>query len=180
MSMRILAAIMLVWAEMAGTALAADLDPQNTLLMDIPAGRVTIKLRPELAPKTVAQIKKLVGRHFYDGIIFHRVIAGFMAQTGDPTGTGTGGSYEPNVPAEFTDTPFARGTLGMARSSDPNSGNSQFFICFDDQGCAGLQGQYTVWGQVVKGMEFVDKIAPGEPPPKPDKILKLQLMANAN
>ena len=179
MSMRILAALALIWAGLNGTALAASLDPQNTLLMDLPAGQAVIQLRPDLAPKTVAQIKKLVSRHFYDGVTFHRVIPGFMAQGGDPTGTGTGGSYEPNLPAEFTDAPFVRGTLAMARTSDPNSANSQFFICFDDQGCAQLQGQYTVWGQVVKGMEFVDKLAPGEPPAKPDKIAKVQLMIDA-
>ena len=178
MSMRILVAMVLLWAGLTGAALASDLDPQSTLIMDLTAGKVVIKLRPDLAPKHVAQIKKLVSRHFFDGLTFHRVIPDFMAQTGDPTGTGGGGSYEPNLPAEFTDTPFVRGTIGMARTSDPNSANSQFFICFSN-GCAQLRGQYTVWGEVVSGMEFVDKIAPGEPPAKPDKILKLQLMANA-
>jgi cyclophilin family peptidyl-prolyl cis-trans isomerase len=178
MSMKIMVALALIWAGLAGTAVAADLDPQNTLVMDLPAGRAIIQLRPDLAPKTVAQIKKLVSRHFFDGVTFHRVIPGFMAQGGDPTGTGTGGSYEKNLAAEFSNTPFVRGTVAMARTSDPNSANSQFFICFDDNGCSGLQGQYTVWGQVVKGMEFVDKLAPGEPPAKPDKILKLQLMAD--
>ena len=178
MSMRILVAMVLLWAGLTGAALASDLDPQSTLIMDLTAGKVVIKLRPDLAPKHVAQIKKLVSRHFFDGLTFHRVIPDFMAQTGDPTGTGGGGSYEPNLPAEFTDTPFVRGTIGMARTSDPNSANSQFFICFSN-GCAQLRGQYTGWGEVVSGMEFVDKIAPGEPPAKPDKILKLQLMANA-
>ena len=178
MSMRLVAAVMLFWAGLTGTVLAADLDPQNTLFMDLKAGRVVIKLRPDLAPKHVAQIKRLVSRHFFDGLTFHRVIPGFMAQSGDPTGTGKGGSYEPNLPAEFTDTPFVRGSIGMARTADDtNSGNSQFFICFSD-GCSQLRGQYTVWGEVVEGMEFVDQIAPGEPPAKPDKILKLQLMAN--
>ena len=160
------------------TARAADLDPQNTLYLDLAAGRVTIKLRPDLAPKHVAQIKKLVSRHFYDGQVFHRVIPDFMAQTGDPTGTGTGGSYEPNLPAEFSQADFKRGTLGMARTSDPNSANSQFFICFSN-GCEHLKGQYTVWGEVVSGMDLVDKLAPGEPPEKPDKIVKLQLAADA-
>jgi peptidylprolyl isomerase len=162
-----------------GIARAADLDPQNSLYLDLASGRVTIKLRPDLAPKHVAQIKKLVSRHFYDGQVFHRVIPDFMAQTGDPTGTGSGGSYEPNLPAEFTDTPYKRGTIGMARTADPNSANSQFFICYNDTGCAALRGQYTVWGQVVSGMELVDKIAAGEPPDKPDKIVALQLAAGA-
>ena len=179
MLMRTLAAVALLWAGAAGVVAAADLDPQSTLLMDLPAGQAVIKLRPDLAPKTVAQMKKLAARHFFDGVTFHRVIPGFMAQGGDPTGTGTGGSYEKNLPAEFTDTPFVRGTIAMARTNDPNSANSQFFICFNDQGCAQLRGQYTVWGEVVKGMEFVDKLAPGEPPAKPDKILKLQLLADA-
>jgi peptidylprolyl isomerase len=168
-----------LWTGMPGLAGAADLDPQNTLVMQVPAGKVMIKLRPDLAPKHVAQIKKLVSRHFYDGQVFHRVIAGFMAQTGDPTGTGQGGSYEPNLPAEFTDTPYKRGTIGMARTADPNSANSQFFICFDDNGCASLRGQYTVWGEVVSGMEFIDKLAVGEPPETPSKMIKLQLAADA-
>jgi len=160
----------------AATAASAD---DNTVTLKLRDGDVVIRLRPDLAPKHVAQIKKLVQMKFYDGIVFHRVIPGFMAQGGDPTGTGTGGSYEKNLPAEFTDTPFVRGTIAMARTNDPNSANSQFFICFNDQGCAQLRGQYTVWGEVVKGMEFVDKLAPGEPPAKPDKILKLQLLADA-
>jgi cyclophilin family peptidyl-prolyl cis-trans isomerase len=170
---------LLVPLAIAGAgARAADLDPQNTLYLDLKGGRVVIQLRPDLAPKHVAQIKKLVATHFYDGLTFHRVIPGFMAQTGDPTGTGAGGSSEPNLSAEFTDTPFVRGTIGMARTDDPNSANSQFFICFSN-GCEHLRGQYTVWGQVVKGMELVDKIAPGEPPAEPDKIIKLRLAAGA-
>ena len=177
MPMRLLATLMLLVVGMTGTVFAGEVDPQNALVMDLTAGKVIIKLRPDLAPKHVAQIKKLVSRHFFDGLTFHRVIPDFMAQTGDPTGTGGGGSYEPNLPAEFTDTAFERGTLGMARTADPNSANSQFFICFST-GCEQLRGQYTVWGEVVSGMEFVDKIAPGEPPAKPDKILKLQLLAN--
>jgi peptidylprolyl isomerase len=161
-----------------GGATAAD-DPQNTLFMDVDGGRIVIRLRPDLAPKHVAQMKKLVSRKFFDGQVFHRVIEGFMAQTGDPTGTGTGGSYEPNLPAEFTPTPYQRGTIGMARTQDPNSANSQFFICFTDTGCASLRGQYTVWAEVASGMELVDKLAPGEPPEAPSKIIKVQLAADA-
>ena len=132
----------------------------------------TIALRPDLAPKHVAQIVKLAKSGFYNGIVFHRVIDGFMAQTGDPTGTGMGGSQEPNLAAEFTQTHFARGTVGMARSQDPNSANSQFFIMFADGGF--LDGQYTVWGQVdEQGMACVDKITRGEPPQTPDKMLKV-------
>ena len=132
----------------------------------------TITLRPDLAPKHVAQITKLAQAGFYDGIVFHRVIDGFMAQTGDPTGTGMGGSKEPDLPAEFTAEPFKRGTVGMARSSNPDSGNSQFFVMFADGDF--LNGQYTVWGQVdEQGMACVDKIAKGEPPANPDKMTKV-------
>jgi peptidylprolyl isomerase len=131
-----------------------------------------IKLRADLAPKHVAQIAKLAAAGFYDGIVFHRVIDGFMAQTGDPTGTGTGGSSEPNLPAEFSNAHYARGTVGMARSADPNSGNSQFFVMFDEGGF--LDGQYTVWGEVdAAGMACVDKIERGEPPANPDKMVKV-------
>ena len=131
-----------------------------------------IALRPDLAPAHVAQITKLAKSGFYDGIVFHRVIDGFMAQTGDPTGTGMGGSKEPDLKAEFTAEPFKRGTVGMARSSDPNSGNSQFFIMFADGDF--LNGQYTVWGQVDEtGMACVDKIERGEPPANPDKMVKV-------
>lgn len=131
-----------------------------------------IKLRADLAPKHVAQITKLAAAGFYDGIIFHRVIEGFMAQTGDPTGTGMGGSKEPDLAAEFTPEHYARGTVGMARSQDPNSGNSQFFVMFADGGF--LDGQYTVWGQVDEaGMACVDKIERGEPPANPDKMIKV-------
>jgi len=153
------------------------LDPENTIYLDLKDGRVVIKLRPDLAPKHVAQIKKLTREGFYDGIVFHRVIDGFMAQTGDPTGTGTGGSNEPDIQAEFSNAHFARGTLGMARAQDPNSANSQFFIMFADGGF--LDGQYTVWGEVVEGMDHVDKIAKGEPPANPDKIVKMQVAADA-
>ena len=131
-----------------------------------------ITLRPDLAPKHVAQITKLAKAGFYDGIVFHRVIEGFMAQTGDPTGTGMGGSEEPDLPAEFTQEPFKRGTVGMARSQDPNSGNSQFFVMFAEGDF--LNGQYTVWGQVDEaGMACVDKIERGEPPQNPDKMTKV-------
>lgn len=155
---------------------AADLDPQNTLLLDLKDGQVVIKLMPDLAPNHVARIKELTRKGFYNGLVFHRVIDGFMAQTGDPTGTGTGGSDLPDLKAEFNDYNFGRGTLGMARSNDPDSANSQWFICFKD--CSFLNKQYTVFGQVVSGMEFVDKIKRGEPPSDPDKIVKMELMAD--
>jgi len=162
-----LAALFLM-AVVPVTASAAD-----TLVMETTKGRVVIKLRPDLAPKHVAQIEKLVSQKFYDGIVFHRVIEGFMAQTGDPTGTGAGGSDLPDVPAEFSRAHFARGTVGMARAQDPDSANSQFFIMFADGGF--LDGQYTVWGEVVEGMENVDKIERGEPPANPDKIVSMRL-----
>jgi peptidylprolyl isomerase len=157
-------------------------DPQNTVYLQTKDGRITIRLRPDLAPKHVAQIKALTKRGFYDGIVFHRVIPGFMAQTGDPTGTGTGGSDLPNIPAEFTKEPFKRGSLGMARSQSPDSANSQFFICYE--GCGSLTGQYTVFGEVVSGMEVVDKIKKGSSAENgkvtsPDKIVKMQLAADA-
>jgi peptidylprolyl isomerase len=158
----------------AGAAGAQDLE--NTLYMDLEDGRVVIQLRPDLAPKHVARIKELAREGFYDGIIFHRVIPGFMAQTGDPTGTGRGGSDKPDLPAEFSNEPFVRGTLGMARTSDPNSANSQFFITFVET--PHLNGQYTVWGQVVEGMEYVDQIAKGEPPSNPDKIVQMRVAAD--
>ncbi len=157
-------------------------DPQNTVYLDTKDGRITIRLRPDLAPKHVEQIKTLTKQGFYDGIVFHRVIEGFMAQTGDPTGTGTGGSKLPNIPAEFTQTPFRRGSVGMARSSSPNSANSQFFICYD--GCGSLTGQYTLFGEVVSGMDVVDKIKKGSSAnngqvSNPDKIVKMQLAGDA-
>jgi peptidylprolyl isomerase len=160
---------------LAGGASSQDLD--NMLYMDLDSGRVVIELRPDLAPKHVARIKELAREGFYDGIVFHRVIPGFMAQTGDPTGTGRGGSDKPDLPAEFSNEPFVRGTLGMARTSDPNSANSQFFINFVET--PHLNGQYTVWGQVVEGMEYVDQITPGEPPANPAKILKMQVASDA-
>ncbi len=145
----------------------------NTLTLDTTKGPVVIKLRPDLAPGHVEHIKKLVGEKFYDGIIFHRVIEGFMAQTGCPDGRGTGGSKYPNLKAEFSAEPHVRGICSMARSSSPNSANSQFFICFDD--ARFLDKQYTVWGQVVSGMENVDKINLGEPPREPDRITTANL-----
>jgi cyclophilin family peptidyl-prolyl cis-trans isomerase len=137
---------------------------------------VVIRLRPDLAPLHVERIKELARQGFYDGIVFHRVIEGFMAQTGDPTGTGRGGSGK-KLPAEFTGTPFVRGTIGMARTNDPNSADSQFFIMFAP--APYLDGQYTVWGEVTAGMEFVDAIARGEPPRNPDKIVRLSVAADA-
>lgn len=147
-------------------------DPENTLILQLKDGPVVIKLRPDLAPKHVARIKELAAQKFYDGLVFHRVIDGFMAQTGDPTGTGMSGSGQ-KIPAEFSKEPFKRGTVGAARSSDPNSADSQFFIMFADGSF--LNGQYTVWGEVISGMEFVDKITRGEPPSNPDKIVSLRL-----
>ena len=179
--MRVLAASLLtalfVLLAMPGSSSALTLDPENTIYLDLKDGRVVIRLRPDLAPTHVAHIKKLTREGFYDGIVFHRVIEGFMAQTGDPTGTGTGGSKYPDLKAEFNHMPFVRGTLGMARSSSPDSANSQFFICYAD--ARFLDRQYTAWGEVVEGMEFVDKIKRGEPVPNPDKIVKMQVAADA-
>ena len=148
----------------------------------IKGGEVRIEMLPEVAPKHVEQIKALTKRGFYDGVVFHRVIDGFMAQTGDPTGTGMGGSDLPNIPAEFTREPFRVGSVGMARSSNPNSANSQFFICYE--GCGSLTGQYTIWGEVVSGMEAVAKIKKGAGAQNgqvsnPDRIVKMQMMADA-
>ena len=155
-------------------AKAADLE--NTIYLELKNGTVVIELLPEKAPKHVERIKKLTREGFYDGIIFHRVIDGFMAQTGDPTGTGMGGSELPDLKAEFNSEPHARGVLSMARSSSPNSANSQFFIVFRDSNF--LDNQYTVWGRVTKGMNFVDKIAKGEPPRNPDKIISMKVAAD--
>ena len=146
-------------------------DPENTLLVDLDSGGVvTIRLRPDLAPGHVERIKELAREGFYDGVVFHRVIAGFMAQGGDPTGTGMGGSDKPNLKAEFNKEPHVRGVCSMARSQNPNSANSQFFICFDD--ARFLDGQYTVWGEVTDGMDAVDALPKGEPPRTPGKIVK--------
>ena len=143
-------------------------DTENTLTLDTTKGPVVIKLRPDLAPGHVERIKTLVGEKFYDGVAFHRVLEGFMAQTGCPHGTGTGGSKYPNLKAEFNSEPHVRGVCSMARASSPDSANSQFFICFDD--ARFLDKQYTVWGQVISGMENVDKIKRGEPVRDPDRI----------
>jgi peptidylprolyl isomerase len=158
--------------------MAADLE--NTLYLDVPAGRVVIEMRSDLAPEHCAHIKGLVRRGFYDGIVFHRVIDGFMAQTGDPTGTGSGGSGH-RLKAEFSAEPHVRGILSMARTSDPNSADSQFFIMFD--AAPSLDRQYSVWGKVVSGMEFVDQIKKGSGSngivSDPDKIVKIQVAADA-
>lgn len=152
-------------------------DPENTLIMTLEDGDVVINLRPDLAPGHVAQIKELTREGFYDGVVFHRVIDGFMAQGGDPTGTGMGGSDKPNLKAEFNREPHVRGVCSMARSANPNSANSQFFICFDD--ARFLDGQYTVWGIVESGMEHVDALPKGEPPRTPGKIVKARIAADA-
>lgn len=151
-------------------------DPENTLYLDLTYGRVVIEMLPDVAPTHVARIKELTREGFYNGIVFHRVIEDFMAQTGDPTGTGAGGSDYPDLRAEFNSEPFERGTLGMARSQHPDSANSQFFICFEESPF--LNGQYTVFGRVIEGMEYVDQIKRGEPPANPDKIIRLQVAAD--
>jgi len=163
----------LVVAMTETDAQAADLE--NTLYLELKTGRVTIALRPDVAPNHVARIKELAREGFYDGIVFHRVIEGFMAQTGDPTGTGRGGTGQ-KLKAEFSDVPFRRGTVGAARTQDPNSADSQWFITFGD--ASFLNGQYTVWGQVVDGMEHVDQITRGEPPRNPDQIVSLKVAAD--
>jgi peptidylprolyl isomerase len=140
------------------------------LTLTLDSGDVEIKLRPDLAPNHVERIAKLANEGFYDGVIFHRVIPGFMAQGGDPTGTGMSGSKEPNLKAEFSREPHARGVCSMARTNDPNTANSQFFICLDD--ATFLDGQYTVWGEVTSGMDAVDALPKGEPPRTPGKIVK--------
>jgi len=161
------------------TSSNADATDSNIINMEVSSGgTIAIKLMPDIAPKHVARIKKLANEGFYDGIIFHRVIENFMAQTGDPTGTGTSGSKYPDLPAEFSNYTFKRGTVGMARTMNPDSANSQFFICFTDYKCRGLTGSYTVVGQVEDGMEFVDKLAVGEPPSNPDKIIKMTVASN--
>ncbi len=151
------------------------MDRENTLFIQLKDGRVVIEMRPDLAPKHVAQIKKLAREGKYDGVVFHRVIDGFMAQTGDPSGTGSGGMGE-SLPGEFSKEPHVRGIVSMARTNDPNSARSQFFIVFAD--ARFLDGKYTVWGKVTSGMEFVDKIAKGEPPRTPDKMISVKVAAD--
>ena len=152
-------------------------DPENTLVIETTKGNVVIAMRPDLAPEHVAHIKKLVREGFYDGIVFHRVIEGFMAQTGCPQGTSTGGSKYGNLPAEFSAEPHVRGVCSMARTNQPNSANSQFFICLDD--ASFLDGQYTVWGEVTEGMDHVDALPKGEPPRNPGKIVTARVAADA-
>ena len=147
----------------------------NTLTLETTKGPVVIEMKPDLAPGHVAHIKKLVGEGFYDGVVFHRVIDGFMAQTGDPQGTGMGGMGD-KLPAEFSKEPHVRGTVSMARTHDPNSAQSQFFIVFKDSPF--LDGQYTVWGKVTSGMDCVDKIKHGEPPSNPDKMIRVRVAAD--
>jgi peptidylprolyl isomerase len=171
--------LLIVALGFGGQAMAADLD--NTIYLDVPAGRVVIQMRPDLAPATCAQIKALVRRGFYNGLTFHRVIDGFMAQTGDPNGNGTGGSGHP-LKAEFSNEKFTRGTVAMARTSDPDSADSQFFIMFAP--APSLDGKYTIWGNVVSGMEYIDQIKKGDPAQNgsvanPDKIVKMQVAADA-
>lgn len=158
--------------------MATITDPENTLIIETTKGRVVIALRPDLAPKHVTHIKKLVREGFYDGIVFHRVLEGFMAQTGCPKGTGTGGSSYPNLKAEFNAEPHVRGVCSMARSQNPDSANSQFFICFAD--ARFLDRQYTAWGQVIEGMENVDKLKRGEPVRDPDKMLSVKVAADVD
>ena len=151
-------------------------DPENKLIVETSKGKVVIQLRSDLAPKHVERIKQLARENFYDGIVFHRVIEGFMAQTGCPQGRGTGQSKHPNLPAEFNSESHVRGVCSMARSSMPNSANSQFFICLDD--ATFLDKQYTAWGKVIEGMDNVDKLARGEPPKSPDKMVSVRVAAD--
>ncbi len=151
-------------------------DPENTILMETSKGSVVIRLRPDLAPNHVNRIKELAREGFYDGIVFHRVIDGFMAQAGCPHGTGTGGSDKPDLKAEFNDEPHVRGICSMARTSAPNSANSQFFICFSD--APFLNRQYTVWGEVIEGMNAIDQLKRGEPVRDPDKIVTMKVAAD--
>jgi peptidylprolyl isomerase len=174
---RIALSLVLATVALAVAARAQAPDPQNTLAIELKTGRVLIRLRPDLAPRHVERAKALARQGFYNGLKFHRVIDGFMAQTGDPKGDGTGGSSLPDLPAEFkASVPFKRGSVGAARSNNPNSANSQFFICYD--GCGHLTGQYTLWGEVIEGMEHVDKVARGSPPRNPHVMLKVYLLAD--
>jgi len=175
----VLALAVAVILSLGGPVSAAD--PENTIYLDVPKGRVVIELRPDLAPKTVARVKELARRGFYDGLAFHRVIDGFMAQTGDPRGDGTGGSGQ-NLKAEFSQAHFVRGTVGMARANDPDSADSQFFICFAP--APFLDGKYTVFGQVTSGMEYIDAIKRGAGQSgtvsNPDRIVHMQVAADAD
>lgn len=178
--MRMLAAafgalVVAATTALAQTPKAPPVTPENTLVIELKTGKVLIQLRPDLAPKHVERVKMLAKEKFYDNVKWHRVINGFMAQTGDPKGIGIGGSKYPDLPAEFTPEPYRRGTVGAARTQNPNTANSQFFICFNDMGCRSLTGQYTVWGQVIEGMEHVDQITRGEPPATPDVMQKVYL-----
>jgi peptidylprolyl isomerase len=175
--MLVLIAALVCAAPAFAQPLPAGLDPQNTILLDTKYGRVVIKLRPDLAPKHAERIKLLAREKFYDNVPFHRVIPNFMAQTGDgQRGDGTGGSKYPNLAAEFSKVPFKRGIVGMARAQSPDSANSQFFIMYTDY--PSLNGQYTVIGEVVSGMDAVDKIKKGEPVPDPDRIIRMQVAAD--
>lgn len=172
--------LLILLATMVGLmndAEAVELDKENTLYLDLEFGRVVIAMRPDAAPNHVARIKELTRQGFYDGLAFHRVIEGFMAQGGDPAGDGTGGSGQ-NIKAEFNNLPHVRGTVSMARAGDPDSADSQFFICFTR--VAFLDRDYTVWGRVMSGMEYVDMIQRGEPPRNPTKIVKMQVAADVN
>ena len=153
------------------------MDAENTLKLELSTGPVTIELLPDLAPKHVARIKELAREGFYDGVVFHRVIGGFMAQGGDPTGTGTGSSKKPDLPEEFNAEPHVRGICSMARTANPNSANCQFFICLAD--ARYLDKQYTVWGRVTEGMESVDALPKGEPPREPGRIISMKVAAEA-
>src|SRR5579862_8788779 len=173
---RILAVLFAIMcaAPVVAQGLPPGLDPQNTIFLDTKYGRVIIKLRNDIAPNHAERLKLLAREHFYDNVPFHRVIDGFMAQTGDGAhGDGTGGSEHPDLKAEFSKVPFKRGTVGMARTNNPNSANSQFFIMFEDGPF--LNGQYTVVGEVVAGMDVVDRLKRGEPPDDPDRIIRMQV-----
>jgi peptidylprolyl isomerase len=180
---KILTSLILIGFAMTLSTPEADAapDPENVLVLEVESGEIVIEMLPDVAPKHVARIRELTRQGFYDGIVFHRVMEGFMAQTGDPTGTGRGGSGQ-NIDAEFSNEPFLRGTLGMARSSSPNSADSQFFITFDT--AQFLDGQYTVWGRVIAGMENVDKIKKAPAGSRsgtvedPDKIVRMRVKAD--
>ena len=180
--MRMLTCLALAFCVITGSACSDQSKvsgaSDDILVIETKNGKVLVKLRPDLAPKHVERVKTLAKEGFYNGIKFHRVIPDFMAQTGDPTGTGQGGSNYGDLPAEFSQEPFKRGSVGAARTSDPNSANSQFFMCFTDGGCSSLNGQYTIWGQVIEGMDKIDQVAKGEPPAIPDVMEKVYLQSD--